>query len=241
MIQTGFADSGFQGSPFRTVSDNDRAQAGIVDEPEGVHKKIDSLEFLKPGNGQDEIPVTFGPVTALGRRRIKDVRGNAPPLLKTGLDGSRLGVDFPDIPFEEARVDDPKNAPPDFLLHFASEAQLIAEHGPQVVVFAKSVVQPTDVTGMADGETRKTERNDVVDRPAQTVHADIRETIGQIGAELPAESVLRGQNKIGFVAALPEGLDGAAGDHQVSARDKGDIGGDDEDAFQVGGHVISRS
>ncbi len=113
--------------------------------------------------------------------------------------------------------------------HGQARAQIV----PQVVILAQAVVQPADVDRVLYGIAGEAQGDDLVDRPAQPVQADVGETRRQVGPKLAPETVLRRQNEIGFMPLFAQGAHRLAGDCQVPAFDEGDIRSDDQDALLV--------
>jgi hypothetical protein len=58
---------------------------------------------------------------------------------------------------------------------------------------------------MLDGIAWKAESDDLMDRPAQSILFDIRESIGQIGPQLPAKTVLGSEYEFSLKPVLVKG------------------------------------
>jgi len=141
-----------------------------------------------------------------------------------------LGEHLPDIVFEEVRIHSANDGPAHALLYPPFPFELVKQNGPEIIVFPHAVIEPADMGTMADGIAGKPEGNDVVDGTTQSVHSHIRQGGGQVGPELTAEAVLRSRDEIRLVAGFMKSPDQGAGDGQMAAFHKGNIGGDDADS-----------
>jgi hypothetical protein len=93
------------------------------------------------------------------------------------------------------------------------------------------MVEPTDVVRVTGGIAGKTKGDDLMNFSPQAIFSQVMIAVGEVGSDLPAESVLGSQNQVRLVAVFIERPNCTTGNGEMSALDKRNVRSDGNDSL----------